>query len=231
MLLQAALNPGETITELGLKQVLPERDEFQDSIFSRYVNPQDSPTGKPMVLPEEISEGATWKRSNKILPRFLKPTTQLSTTTQQRLGEELAKIAQNAPPERQVKIADAAIKLINSMNERGRQGMSGKDLVDSAKAIKVPHRKGETNPLGLLYQALENRSIYHGVETPEGPRMWQDFRTDPRTVDIRKEFLRRAAAKRNASQAIKNEESLANPGSLEDALTQSLRLLGKLPPE
>lgn len=239
-LLGALLNPGSTIASIVGHKMMPpspEQSEWEQSIFSRMVPPEQSPSGKTEFLPEEVSEGAMWKKGSPQLPRLLKPETKLSPVTQQRLLEEMV---------RQV----GATKDINLKNKKGgvvmdlmgklpvTQGkpVTGEEIQRIAKETgSQSHRKGEVNALKLLHNALANKSIYHGVKQPDGRNtLWQElYKPKKEATEVRNAMVDRRVAKGVATDAEKNEYNLRKNTERDpmEAMMETLRLMGKLPPK
>jgi len=234
-LLGAALNPLATIGEMGLRKMMPPPDEFDQSIFSRYVPPEQSPTGKGEILPE-TTESALWKRGSPMLPRLLKPETKLSTVTQQRLAEEMMRMVQKAKPENQLKTAQAAQEIITKLPLFGGKSVTGSEIQKIAsEAGSKSHKKGEVSGLRLLHGALKNKSIYHGVKSPEGKNtLWQELYAPPKEAKaVRDAMVDRRVAKNVATDAEKMEFNLRKNAEKDpmEAMMETLRLLGKLPPK
>lgn len=233
-LLGAVLSPGATIAQIGLQKMMPPPDEFDQSIFSRYVPPDESPTGRGEILPQ-ITESALWKKGSPMLPRLLKPETKLSTTTQERLAQEMLRMVQKAKPENQLKTAQAAQGIITKLPLMAGKPVTGAELQKIAsESGSAAHRKGEVSGLRLLHGALKNKSIYHGVKQPDGRNtLWQELYAPPKEAkDVRNAMVDRRVTKGVATPQEKQEYDLRMNAAKDpmEALMESLRLLGKLPP-
>jgi len=239
-ILGAIVSPGTTIASLGLNSLMPPKDEFENSVFSRLVTdpqgkPQRTAMGEMEILPESVSEGAFWKKGSPMLPRFLKPETKLSPTTQQRLAEEIFRMVQKTPPERQMSAAKAALDLNSKLPATKGKSVTGADIQKLAKESGSQSKAaGEVNGLRLLQRALANKSIYHGYKTNEGRNvLWQEaFKGPKEAADVRNAMVDRRVAKNVATPDEKQEYDLRMNAQRDplDAFAETLRMLGLKPP-
>lgn len=241
-LLGAVLSPGTTIASLAMGKMMPPRDEFENSVFSRMVtdpqgNPKRNEMGEMEILPQEVSEGAFWKKGSPMLPRFLKPETKLSPTTQQRLAEEIFRMVQKAPNEtRQRNMAKAAIEFNSKLPSAKGESITGADITKAAKESGSQSKtKGEVNGLRLLQRALANKSIYHGYKTNEGRNvLWQEaFKGPKEAKEVRDAMVDRRVTKGVATPEEKQEYDLRMNAQRDpmEAMMETLRMRGKMPPK
>ncbi len=236
-LLGALISPTSTIASLGLQKMMPPREEFENSLFSRMIPGDESPTGKREFIPEETMEGAFWKKGSPLLPRFLKPETKLSPVTQERLVQEMIR-AVGATKDEAVKNrkGQTVMEMMNKLPMKEGKGVSGAELQKlAAESGSTSHKKGEVNGLRVLQNALANRSIYHGVKTPDGEnRLWQElFKPPGEARDVRAAMVKRRVEKNVATPSERQEYELKNNAARDpmEAMMETLRLMGKLPPK
>jgi len=239
-LLGAVLSPGTTIASLGLQSLMPPRDEFENSLFSRLITdsqgkPQRNKMGEMEILPEQTMEGAFWKKSSPRLPRFLKPETKLSPVTQQRLAEEMVRaVSMTKDPTQQAAKGKVALELINKLPGMSGKPVSGAEIQEIAKGSgSTLKSKGEVNGLRLLHNALTNKSIYHGVKTPEGRNtLWQEmYKPKAEAQEVRNAMVDRRVQKGVATPEEQNEYQIRMNSQRDplEAMMETLRMMGKLP--
>jgi len=243
-LLGAVLSPGTTIASLGLNEVLkrvspktPQEQDWESSIFSRMIPPNESPTGKTEFLPDEVSEGAMWKKGSPQLPRLLKPETKLSPVTQQRLLEEMVRqVGATKDLNLKNKKGSVVMDLMGKLPVTQGKSVTGEEIQRIAKETgSQSHKAGEVNALKLLHNALANKSIYHGVKQPDGRNtLWQElYKPKKEATEVRNAMVDRRVAKNVATPEEKMEHDLRVTATKDpvEQMMESLRVLGKWPPK
>jgi len=157
--------------------------------------------------------------------------------TQERLVQEMIRaVGATKDPMVKNRKGQTVIEMMNKLPMREGKGVSGAELQKlAAESGSTSHKKGEVNGLRVLQNALANRSIYHGVKTPEGEnRLWQElFKPPGEARDVRAAMVKRRVEKNVATPSERQEYELKNNAARDpmEAMMETLRMMGKLPPE